>query len=170
MLYETMEFFNAFGINGKIILAQIINFAVLLFILNKIGYGPIKKFVEERTAKIEEGVKNAEEATKALAQAKTEQESILVAARKEAAQIIETAQAKAKEQGAAQLEKAKQEVANVVAQGKATLESDRQKMMDEVKADVISMVVESTKQVLGGAVDEKVDQTWLKKQLAKVKK
>jgi F-type H+-transporting ATPase subunit b len=165
-----MEFFNAFGINGKIIIAQVVNFAVLLLILNKIGYRPIKKFVEERTAKIEEGVKNAEEAKKALANAKEEQESILASARKEAAKIIETAQVKAKEQGDAQLAKAKQEVAHVVAQGKTTIESERQKMMEEVKSDVITLVVESTKQVLGNAVDEKVDQAWLKNQLAKVKK
>lgn len=165
-----MEFFNAFGINTKIVLAQIINFAVLLFILTKIGYKPLRKFVEERTAKIEEGIKNANEAKLALDQAKAEQESILVSARKEAAQIIESAQSKAKEQGNAQLEKAKQEVAQVVAQGKASLEADRKKMMDEVKSDVIGMVIESTKQVLGSAVDNKIDQTWLKEQLAKAKK
>jgi len=165
-----MEFFNAFGINGKIVLAQVINFAILAFILTKIGYKPLKKFVEERTAQIEAGLKNADQATLALQEAQVQQDQMLSAARKEAAQLIESAHAKAKEQGDAQIAKAKNEVAAVVSQGKQVIAAERQKMMDEVKADIISMVVASTRQVLSGAVSETVDEAWMKKQLAKVKK
>lgn len=164
-----MEFFQAFGISGATVLPELVNFAILLFLLYLIGYKPMLKFVEERTAKIEQGVKNAEQAAKALTDAKSEQEKILVEARKEAAALIEAAQSKAKEQGAAILQKAKDDVAAVVQQGKQTIEADRQKMLNEVKADVITMVIESTEKVLSGAIDTKVDEGWLKKQLAKVK-
>jgi len=164
-----MEFFQAFGISGATIIPELVNFGLLLVILYFIGYKPMLKFVEERTAKIEQGVKNADEAAKALEQAKADQEKILVDARKEASALIESAQNKAKEQGEALVQKAKADVSAVVEQGKQAIEADRQKMLNEVKADVINMVIESTEKVLSGAIDTKVDESWLKKQLAKVK-
>lgn len=164
-----MQFFQAFGIDWKIVLAQLLNFGILMFILYKIGYKPLMKFVEERTNRIEEGVKNAERAQAALANAKAEQEQILAEARKEAVAIIESARQKATEQGDALIAKAKQEVGAVVVQGKKAIETERQKMLDEVKRDVVEMVMQSTEKVLAGAIDDQVDASWLKKQLAKVK-
>ncbi len=164
-----MQFFQAFGIDWKIVLAQLLNFGILMFILYKIGYKPLMKFVEERTNRIEEGVKNAERAQAALANAKAEQEQILAEARKEAVAIIESARQKATEQGDALIAKAKQEVGAVVVQGKKAIETERQKMLDEVKRDVVEMVMQSTEKVLSGAIDDQVDASWLKKQLAKVK-
>lgn len=58
-----MELLNALGIDWKILLAQFVNFAVLVFVLWKFAYKPIFKFLEDRKNKIEEGIKNAEQAT-----------------------------------------------------------------------------------------------------------
>lgn len=165
-----MEFFSAFGINTKIVIAQLVNFIVLVFILHKIGYKPLKNFVEERTRKIEEGVENAKKAEAALKDAQAEQEQLLTEARKEATDLIEKARNQAKEQGDAMIEKAKADVAAVVQQGKSTIEQERQKMLDEVKADVIEMVIASTQKVLSKAIDKEVDQAWLKEQVGKAKK
>lgn len=164
-----MQFFQAFGIDWKTVLAQLLNFGILLFILYKIGYKPLMVFVEERTARIEKGVSDAKQAAAALENAKEEQNHLLAQARKEASALIEAARSKAIEQGDALVAKAKQDVAAVVAQGKKAIESERQKMLDEVKKDVIEMVMQSTEKVLAGAIDENVDASWLKKQLAKVK-
>ncbi len=165
-----MEFFDAFGINTKIIIAQFVNFVVLMFILQKIGYKPLKKFVEDRTKKIEQGVENAKKAEIALKEAQAEQERLLVEARKDASELIEKARVQAKEQGDALVDKAKADVAAVVTQGKASIEQERQKMLDEVKADVIEMVISSTQKVLSKAIDKDVDEAWLKEQVAKAKK
>jgi len=162
-----MEFFRAFGISWKMVLAQLVNFVVLLFILYKIGYKPLLKFVEERTSKIEKGLTDAKEAQLALTSAKEEQEKVLSQARKEAVSLIEQAREVAKEQGVLLVAKAKDEVADVVKKGKATIEADRAKMVEEVKKDVIEMVALSTKKILDSAVTEDIDKKWLKTKLAK---
>lgn len=164
-----MEFFDAFGINLGIVIAQLVNFGILLFVLYKILYTPILNFVEERTNKIERGVEHAKQAEQALKDASEREKQLLAEARREAASLVEAARANAKEQEAAILEKAKKEVAAVVQQGKKTIEAERKKMLSEVKGEVVSMVIDSTQKVLEGAVDENIDQAWLKAQLAKAK-
>lgn len=164
------KFFSALGISWPVFIAYLINFAVLIFILYKIGYKSIVEFVQNRTKEIETGIKNAEEAKKTLDEAKAEYEKLLAKARKESVGIIEQGQVKGKEQESAIVAKAKQEVAAVVAQGKQQIEAERTKMLEEVKSDVIEMVIASTKKVLSGAVNEDVDKAWLKDQLGKAKK
>ena len=161
------EFFNAFGIRLDIVIAQLVNFVVLLFILYRFGYKPILQFVKDRTAKIEKGLDDAKQAANALESAQKEQEQILADSRKEAVQIIEDAKTTAKEQADAMIAKSRNEVADVVKQGKSAIEAERSKMLDEVKADVIEMVLASTQKVLSKAVDKDLDEKWLKQQLGK---
>jgi F-type H+-transporting ATPase subunit b len=81
-----------FGVQPILLLAQIVNFLVLLWILNKLLYKPILKVLEERKAKIAEGLKNAEEIEKRLAATTEEEEKRILAAAKEGEKIIKQAQ------------------------------------------------------------------------------
>ena len=47
------ELFSKLGIDWKLLIAQIINFLVLLFVLYKFAYRPILSMLEKRTKKIE---------------------------------------------------------------------------------------------------------------------
>jgi|CXWL01.1.fsa_nt_gi F-type H+-transporting ATPase subunit b len=89
------QLFTAFGIDSKLLLAQAINFGVLLVALRYFLYKPVLKTLEERKATIAKGVEDAEEASSALAGAtekaqflvassETEAESIVASARNEA--------------------------------------------------------------------------------------
>ena len=51
-----MEFLKDFGVNPILLLAQIVNFTVLLILLKKFFYKPILKVLEERKHKIETSV------------------------------------------------------------------------------------------------------------------
>ena len=50
-----MELLGNLGINGKLFMAQLINFAILFFILRKFAYQPILKVLDERKDKIDKG-------------------------------------------------------------------------------------------------------------------
>lgn len=150
-------------------LAQFVNFAILLFILHRLAYKPMLKFMEERSARIAKGVQDAKEAQQALAETKAEQERLLVQARQEASMLVENARKAADTQAASIVAQAKTEVSKVIAQGKATLQQERERMLQEVKQDVIGMVIASAEKILANAVDDKVDQKWVKTQLERVK-
>src|SRR5688572_8856669 len=52
---------GAIGIDGKALVFQLINFAILLFVLKKVAYKPILKALGDRQKKIDESIKAAAE-------------------------------------------------------------------------------------------------------------
>jgi F-type H+-transporting ATPase subunit b len=55
-------FLDQFGIDWKLFLSQLVNFAVILIILKFFVYNPVLKILKERNKKIKEGLDKAEEA------------------------------------------------------------------------------------------------------------
>lgn len=86
-----MDILNQFGINPILLLAQIVNFALLLFILKKFLYKPILHVLEQRKKKIEESLKNAEEIEKKLAQIAGRESAAILAAAGEGEKMIKEA-------------------------------------------------------------------------------
>ena len=80
---------NLFGIESKLFIAQIINFAILLIILKLLLYKPIAQMLEERRNKIKQGLDDAKNAKEALEVADAQKTEILKNARKDADKIIE---------------------------------------------------------------------------------
>ena len=85
------ELLSKLGIDWKLLIAQIINFLVLLFVLWKFAYGPILAILDKRTKKIEQGLKDAEASRKKLADSEERQKEILKMARTEGKEIVEKA-------------------------------------------------------------------------------
>lgn len=75
---------EAFGINGKLLLAQSVNFGLLVAGLTFFLYKPVLKLLKERQALIEKGVRDAEEASANALAAEKERKEILATAEREA--------------------------------------------------------------------------------------
>ena len=112
-------------INFLQVLFQVVNFGVILFLLNKILYKPVLKLLDDRAKKINDGMylaeKNIKEAGETeklkkaeLAKARKEASAIIVLAEKDAKakadSIIREARAKAKAEAVAILDRANKEV------------------------------------------------------------
>ncbi len=95
------ELFSQLGIDPKLLLAQGVNFVILLIVLTKFVYKPLMKVVEERRKKIELGIKGGERAEQIIKQAEQEKTGIIKEADTQAVAIIseaeKTAQKKAQE-------------------------------------------------------------------------
>ena len=89
------ELFEALGVDIRILIAQLVNFAILLVALYYVAYKPIFKFLKERRDGIEKGVRDAEEAGAKLEIASRKEEEIINEAKKQALKIVE----KSREEG-----------------------------------------------------------------------
>lgn len=58
---------SAFGIEGHLLIAQLVNFAILFVALMYLLYKPVMKILDERRSVIAKGVEDAQEASAALA-------------------------------------------------------------------------------------------------------
>ena len=82
------QLFSAFGLDVKLLLIQALNFAILLAVLWRFLYTPVLKMIDERRAKVAEGVQKAEAAVRRLVEADEEGKGLVASASKDAEGIL----------------------------------------------------------------------------------
>ena len=158
------------GLNGQLFAIQLVNFAIVVAILWFLILKPLVRILEERKKIVDESIVNAKKVENEVQETNKRYQERMDEATVKANAIAAKSQSDAEIIAKEVKEEAKKEVDEVIAKSKQIIESDRKKMLEDVKKDVVDMVIASTEQVLKGAVDEKVDEKWLKAQLAKVNK
>ncbi len=142
------ELFAAFGINGKLIVAQMVNFGALLFLLSYFLYGPILKLLDERREKIAKGVQDAEEAAVKLAQSHTEGKEIVGKAVKEAEGLLSEARIRADEKGAELVEAAQSRADAVLADANARAEEARRQALASSEKEIARTAMLAAEKIL----------------------
>lgn len=144
-----------FGIDWRLLAAQVVNFLILLFILKKILYKPVITLLDERKKKIEESLANAEKIQKELEETELRREKVLNEAIEEGKRIIAEASAQGNALMVESQNKAKADMEAMMEQGRQMITGEKEKMTREVKADVARMIEMSMEKVLGSALDSK---------------
>lgn len=91
---------QAFGIDLRLITIQVINFVVLAAVLSYLLYKPVLKMLNEREAKIKQGLNDALAAAKARENAEEERKDIVQIAHQEAEDVGKRAEVYAKDKAA----------------------------------------------------------------------
>lgn len=86
-----MEIIKNFGLDPFLILAQVINFLIILYVLKRFLYPPIFKLWQQRKDLAKVAIENAEESKRALDSAKEKEKEILKDARAGADKILQDA-------------------------------------------------------------------------------
>lgn len=148
-----MEALHTLGIDFKVIIAQIINFGLLLFLLTKFLYHPILKALEDRKKKITKSLAEAEEADLKTAMVEEEMKAKLAESKKEAAQIMDEAKTMAGKDKEKILLSATKEADRLKEAAAEHIESERQALYDEAKKRVgklaLFVITRSLQQDLG---------------------
>lgn len=164
-----MEFLKAFGVDWRVLIAQFLNFAILLFILWKFGYKPIFKFLEERSKKIEEGVENAVLAEERLKNISVQETEILKTAKKEAVAILAEAKVQGEENRRQLLDKAREEVGDLINQEKESMRLEKAEVLKSIKKETAELVAASLEKILEEKLNSAKDADLIRKSLAKLK-
>ncbi len=144
------SFITTFHIDWKIIIAQVINFGIVFFILYFLALKPLKKLMAERTERIEKGIEDAKTNSTLLSQTKKEYEDVLMKAKTEAHEIFQEGKKEAEIKKSEMIEKAGKEVEMMIINGKKILEAEKVKMVEEAKREIVSLVVKATEKLLEG--------------------
>ncbi|MFA5188854.1 MAG: F0F1 ATP synthase subunit B [Patescibacteria group bacterium] len=148
---------QTFHLDLKLIIAQLVNFLIVAVVLWFFALKPLMKIMRERTAKIENGLKDAKNFEEKLAQAERDRLKTLNAAKKESELILEKASQEAENNKRQMISQAKGEIEKLVASGKIQLASEKDKMVGEVKAEIGDLVVAATKKVLSVELNKEID-------------
>lgn len=82
---------DAFGIDWKMLVAQLVNYGILIGALTWLLYRPVLRMLDERREKIAQGVLDAERAAEAAARADEEAGKVVRGAETEADSIVSSA-------------------------------------------------------------------------------
>ena len=147
------------NINATLI-AQILNFLFLVFILAKFVYKPLLNVMEARKNKIASDLEAADTAKAEAEAVKAEYAAKLADARQEAQAIIENARKNAQAAHDKIMAETKAEQDQVVAAAKEAIELEKQKALADVRAQVISLSMlaasKIVEQKLGSEEDKKM--------------
>lgn len=86
-----MELLEKFGVDAKLLIAQAINFLVILYLLKRFLYKPVLDLLQKRQEAIQEGIENAQAARASLEKAKEEEKRIIRDARQLGEKLLENA-------------------------------------------------------------------------------
>ncbi|MBI2552631.1 F0F1 ATP synthase subunit B [Candidatus Uhrbacteria bacterium] len=164
-----MELLSNLGIDWRLLIAQLINFTILLALLYKFLYKPVLKLLHERSARIEEGLKNADAVEKKLRETGEMYESKLRGARAEAQKILEATQKEAEKIRAELAAKAQKEAEKIIASGRARFAAERDQIMEEAEDELADIVAHATEHVLGGVMTPEIDKQLIESAVKKVR-
>ena len=143
---ETIE---ALGIYWPKLIAQTVNFGIVLFVLWRWAYRPILALLEQRRVQIADSMANAQKIKEELAKTEAARLAILNQANLQANQLIVEARAAAVRVQEVETQKAIDTAEQIISKAREASALDQARMMTELKREIGRLVVETTGRVAG---------------------
>jgi F-type H+-transporting ATPase subunit b len=139
-------------------IAEVVAFAILLYLLNRYALPPLRKAMTERQDTIERQIRESVEAKERLEQAEQEYHELLEQTKADASRIREEARA----EGRAIIEelrvKAQEEADRVRARGEDQLAAEREQVMAALRADLGRLATELAERIVGESLQDSAAQ------------
>ena len=146
------------GINWGLLIAQIFNVVLLVWLLTRFLYRPVLNMLNERTRRIQESLRETEQVKEQLARANQDYDQKLAQARQEAAAILAQAQERAKLQEAEIIAQARQEADRIRSDAREQALQERDQLMRDLKNQMADLVTITASRVLGEELKSNHDQ------------
>jgi F-type H+-transporting ATPase subunit b len=125
----------------KSLIIQVVNFAILLFVLHRLLYKPLMATMQERSSAIKKSLDEAQAARAEAARQQEENAARLKAAYAEAAAIHEQARKEAAEEQRRLVEAARAESQRMMETAKAQLDADIRRAREDLRREVSEIAV-----------------------------
>ena len=130
------------------------NFLVFLVIIWTFAFKPVSTLLNDRKARIEQGLKDAEQARRDRENAEAERASTLTEARREANEILARAQKVAQETRDADIAATRQELERLRARALAEIEAEKTRAISDVRAEVADLALLAAGKVVGETMSD----------------
>ncbi len=160
-----MEALESLGIDWKLLLSQIVNFLILLFILKKFLYGPIVRMLSDRRERVAKSMEDCKAAEEKLANAEVESKKILDKAVDEADKIAKAAKKSAQDEASKILSDASQKAQKISQNAKLAAEREKDQIVAKAKKNLAELVTIATEKI----IDEKPAANSVDKAISEIK-
>ena len=137
------------------ILAQIINFLLLVILLRAVAYKPVARLLQQRSDKIKGDLDKAEADRKAAEQTLEQYKAQLSDAHKKAQAIVDKANLTARQEHDAAVEETRREIERMKLAAQTEIENERNRAFDQMKSQIVSLSLAAAGKVVSKNIDTK---------------
>jgi F-type H+-transporting ATPase subunit b len=144
------------------------NFVVFLVLIWLLFFKPVSGLLESRRARIEQGLKDADEARRQREEAAAERQKTLSEARREAADILARAQRISEEERERSLAETRAEIERNREQAIEEIDAERQRALSDVRKQVADLALLAAGKVVGETLTDERQRRLVEEFLAEV--
>jgi F-type H+-transporting ATPase subunit b len=148
-----MAFFEAFGVDVFKLAFQIVNFLILLYLLNRFLFRSALKRIDERQAKLNQGLEDAAAAARDRELARAEREAALAEARKDSEELVARAAKTAEATSAEILAEAKASAEQLVVRAREEIAAEKDRALAEIRGEVADLALDAAGKLVGAEMD-----------------
>ena len=131
------------------LLVQMVNFLILIVLLQRFLYKPLTQFLATRADGIKRSLEEAKAAREAAAKAQQDYEARIAATRREAAALRESAVREVEEERQRLLKVSRDEAARLLTEAKAQIEQEVKRAKAELRAEVVGLSLGVAERLIG---------------------
>ena len=150
------------------ILAQMLNFFILVWILARFAYKPLVSMMQERKERIAKDLADAQTARNEAEQFKADYAAQIANARQEAQQIVEKAVQQAEATTREQLAAAREQIEREKERARQDIVNERDRAMNNLRNEVISLSVAMATKVVAKDMDSETNTKLIEDAIAKL--
>lgn len=135
------------------IVAQVLSFLLLVWLLSKVAWNPLMKMMEERRNYIESSIAQAEKERQQAEQIKREYQEEMRKARQEAQEVIAKATKVSEERAAEIMAAAREEAEKIKKAALVDIERERDRAVADVKAQVADLSISVAEKIIRQKLD-----------------
>ena len=165
-----MEIFHNFGVELPLFIAQIINFAIIFYVLKRFLYKPILQMLKNRENTIKTGLTQAEEARVLLEQASEKEKAILKKAQGEAKSIVADARKESEEMVAKTEEKTRQQVEKMLSEAREQISSETKEAEKRLTKNISELAISYLKKSIEELFTEEDQEAVLDRTIKTIRK
>ncbi len=145
---DILNSLQSIGFDWQLALAHLVNFLIVVWLLNYFVFGPMRERLSERRETIEKGVADAREAEKERSAIKEKRQDMLEEAKQQKQAILSEARDTAEKIEKRAKNQAQEEAEEIVQRGRKQIERERAEMREELKGKIGGLAVQAAERIV----------------------
>ncbi|MCH8850277.1 MAG: F0F1 ATP synthase subunit B [Chloroflexi bacterium] len=154
------------GVNLPVLIAQIVNFFLLLFVLRLVAYKPLMEMLDKRSQRIKEGLEAADQSKEQVAQAEQQVTDQLAEARQQGQALIAQAQEAASRIEEESHTRASREAEALLERARSAIQLERDQAIAELRREFAGITVSAAEKVINQSLDRQAHRRLIDEVLA----
>lgn len=130
------------------LIQHVLNFAIMFIIIRLLVYGPVKRFMDERSARLAAEQEAADKSRREAEQLKEEYQRKMDVAQDAADQLLAKSEEQAKEAGEQLLAENRKQAAQMLENARSQVVAERQAMLEQMQGEFATTAVRIASKIL----------------------